>query len=176
MGAAIGHDLGQVREPTPVFRGDFLQYLAVLLIKQSRRTAVRVEIGSRENLLRKQLLKEITLSTLVFLVLLAPGPALAGPDANVNQLISRAEQGDRGARQELGILYATGEGVEVNFAQARRWWLLAAEQGSAMAQFNLGMMAETGRSRSRLVFARVPAGGRHGPIPPWPALQVGERG
>ena len=40
----------------------------------------------------------------------------------------------------LGTVYLAGEGVEVDNAEAERWWRMAAEQGYAPAQFNLGGM------------------------------------
>jgi TPR repeat protein len=38
-----------------------------------------------------------------------------------------------------------GEGVERNPAEAARWWRAAADQGLPQAQFNLGMLYETGQ-------------------------------
>jgi TPR repeat protein len=40
----------------------------------------------------------------------------------------------------LGVLYANGQGVEQDYSQALKWYLLAAESGDAMAQFNVGFM------------------------------------
>ena len=42
-------------------------------------------------------------------------------------------------------MYATGEGVLKDEAEAVRWFRLAAEQGDAGAQFNLGVMHDNGR-------------------------------
>ena len=42
-------------------------------------------------------------------------------------------------------MYDTGEGVPQDAAEAVRWYRLAAEQGDATAQFNLGNMYRTGR-------------------------------
>ena len=41
-------------------------------------------------------------------------------------------------------MYATGEGVPQDDAEAVRWFRLAAEQGDARAQFNLGVRYDTG--------------------------------
>ena len=41
-------------------------------------------------------------------------------------------------------MYATGEGVLKDEAEAVRWYRLAAEQGDATAQFNLGVMHAAG--------------------------------
>lgn len=51
-----------------------------------------------------------------------------------------AEQGDAQAQYNLGFMYANGEGVPKNAAQAVTWYRKAAEQGVAEAQLNLGLM------------------------------------
>jgi TPR repeat protein len=51
-----------------------------------------------------------------------------------------AEQGDVGARYNLGVMYDNGRGVPKNEAEAARWYRKAAEQGLAPAQYNLGVM------------------------------------
>ena len=51
-----------------------------------------------------------------------------------------AEQGDAGAQQYLGNMYATGRGVPENDAEAVKWYGKAAAQGHASAQFSLGLM------------------------------------
>lgn len=48
-----------------------------------------------------------------------------------------AESGDADAQFLLGVLYANGEGVAVDHAQALLWYARAAEQGHAGAQRNL---------------------------------------
>ena len=55
-----------------------------------------------------------------------------------------AEQGHAPAQTRLGFMYAKGDGVEEDHAEAVRWFRLAAEQGLAPAQFNLGVMYEDG--------------------------------
>jgi len=55
-----------------------------------------------------------------------------------------AEQGHAKAQYFLGFLYAEGEGVPQDKAEAARWYRKAAEQGYAEAQFNLGVMYENG--------------------------------
>lgn len=56
-----------------------------------------------------------------------------------------AEQGHAAAQNELGVLYATGRGVERDYAEAVRWYREAAEQGLAWAHYNLGVMYAEGR-------------------------------
>src|SRR5438105_9430600 len=52
----------------------------------------------------------------------------------------RADSGNADAQVNLGLLYAKGEGVPKDFAQARQWYEKAATQGNAQAQVNLGEM------------------------------------
>ena len=44
-----------------------------------------------------------------------------------------------------GYMYDTGEGVPKNDTEAVRWYRMAAEQGDATAQVNLGLMYANGR-------------------------------
>ena len=59
----------------------------------------------------------------------------------VRGFLVHAEQGDASAQNNLGLMYATGEGVLQDEAEAVRWYRLAAEQGQADAQNNLGLRA-----------------------------------
>ncbi len=61
--------------------------------------------------------------------------SLAGDDA---------EQGDVDVQFVLGCMYSGGEGVDLDYAEASRWWRKAAEQGDADAQFNLGLQYAMG--------------------------------
>ena len=53
-----------------------------------------------------------------------------------------AEQGDAGAQNILGLMYATGEGVPQDNNEAVRWYRLAAEQGDDRAQYILGVRVD----------------------------------
>ena len=55
-----------------------------------------------------------------------------------------ARQGDANAQSYLGFMYANGVGVSEDYAEAARWYRLAAEQGDASAQYNLGLMYANG--------------------------------
>ena len=46
-------------------------------------------------------------------------------------------------------MYENGRGVTRDDGEALRWFRLAAEQGDADAQFNLGVMYENGRGVTR---------------------------
>ena len=63
----------------------------------------------------------------------------------IEETRARAEQGNAAAQFNLGVMYANGEGVRQDYAQALVWYRKAAEQGYAPAQFNLGGMYDTGR-------------------------------
>jgi TPR repeat protein len=55
-----------------------------------------------------------------------------------------ADQGNANAQYNLGVMYANGQGVAKDDAQAASWYRKAAEQGSALAQNNLGSMYRYG--------------------------------
>ena len=49
----------------------------------------------------------------------------------VEELHSRAEQGNAAAQYNLGVMYDNGEGVPQDYAEAAKSYRLAAEQGEA---------------------------------------------
>ena len=53
-----------------------------------------------------------------------------------------AEQGYANAQTNLGIMYARGDGVPQNKAEAVRWLQLAVEQGHGRAEYFLELMNE----------------------------------
>jgi TPR repeat protein len=55
-----------------------------------------------------------------------------------------ANQGVAGAQFNLGLMYARGEGVPQNQAEAVNWFRLAADQAHVNAQFALGEMYRSG--------------------------------
>ena len=59
-----------------------------------------------------------------------------------------AEQGHAWAQFNLGVMYANGEGIPEDDAEAVRWYRKAAEQGDASAQLNLGVMYAKGEGVS----------------------------
>ena len=56
-----------------------------------------------------------------------------------------AEQGVATAQYNLGVMYADGDGVPENGAEAVKWFRKAAAQGDADAQSKLGFMYGTGK-------------------------------
>lgn len=70
------------------------------------------------------------------------GPAFAD---KADDLRGQAEQGDAAAQYSLGQMYRSGqEGVAQDFAQAFKWWHMAAEQGHPLSQYRLGLMYRAG--------------------------------
>lgn len=57
----------------------------------------------------------------------------------IAQLQNAAAAGNAVAQYKLGLMYAHGNGVAADQAQAMVWYRKAAEQGLADAQYNLGM-------------------------------------
>ena len=55
-----------------------------------------------------------------------------------------AEQGNARVQLTLGLMYASGNGVTKDDAEAVRWFRLAVEPGHARAQYNLGTMYANG--------------------------------
>ena len=74
-------------------------------------------------------------------------PASAQED--YQETLREAERGDAEAQASLGFMYANGQGVAQDDAEAVRWYHLAAEQGVAEAQRNLGGMYANGRDGAR---------------------------
>ena len=60
-----------------------------------------------------------------------------GMQDEIDAIRLAAEQGDADAQYNLGTMFATGQGLPQNNAEAARWYRLAAEQGDANAQRNL---------------------------------------
>ncbi len=65
-------------------------------------------------------------------------------ESTLGVLTRCAEQGNARAQTNLGVRYNLGEGVPEDFAEALRWYRLAAQQGDAKAQYNIGVMYANG--------------------------------
>ena len=70
-----------------------------------------------------------------------------GGDADSDQEMMRllhaaAEMGHIDAQFKLGVCYCNGQGTQENPAEAKKWWLAAAEQGHMGAKSNLTIFAE----------------------------------
>lgn len=62
----------------------------------------------------------------------------------VREFWTRAERGDSQAQDVVGTIYAEGLGAPQDYAEAVKWYRLAAAQGHARAQYNLGVMSLQG--------------------------------
>lgn len=82
---------------------------------------------------------------LTFLLALMLFPAVALSQTDFEATKALAEQGLADAQYKLGFLYADGQGVPQNYAEAEKWIRLAAEQGNAEAQSSLGRMYAGGQ-------------------------------
>jgi TPR repeat protein len=95
---------------------------------------------------------------LVVMCLSVAVPAAAGPLQDGFAAYSRAdyvtalrlwrplaEQGNADAQYNLGLMYARGQGVPQDLAEAHKWYLLAAAQGDGSAQDHLGLMYAQGK-------------------------------
>ena len=71
-------------------------------------------------------------------------PVMAVGQTFFEHQLGLAEEGNAEAQYYLGIMYANGEGVPEDDAEAVKWYRLAADQGDADAQYNLGNMYNTG--------------------------------
>jgi TPR repeat protein len=60
-------------------------------------------------------------------------------------LTKRAESGDVKAQVQLGLAYASGDGIEADGNQAVKWFRKAADQGDPAGQYYLGELYVTGR-------------------------------
>ena len=87
-------------------------------------------------------IRAIHFMVLAFLLTLL-SPAVA-QGFTVAELKPLAEAGDATAQLELGNMYHDGRGVPQDYAEAVKWYRLAADQGVAKAQNNLGVMFEFG--------------------------------
>jgi len=66
-------------------------------------------------------------------------------DSLLTVLLPAAEAGNPVAQDLMGVAYEDGKAVPQDFAAAVQWYLRAADQGLAMAQYNLGLILAQGR-------------------------------
>ncbi|HAU5736605.1 TPA: sel1 repeat family protein [Providencia stuartii] len=64
-----------------------------------------------------------------------------------------AELSDKDAQFNLGLMYYQGDGVPVSIEQAQKWFMRAAEQGNAYAQYNLGWLMQKGEVENTFPYA-----------------------
>ena len=84
-------------------------------------------------------------AVLVGISALAPTTRLHAQQT-LDELLALADQGSAAAQYSLGLMYDEGLGVfPQDYAEAARWFRLAADQGFADAQFSLGYKYNLGQ-------------------------------
>lgn len=82
----------------------------------------------------------------------APAAAIAVPDAiKPASLVIAAKQGDPLALFEVAARYSEGRGVDGDFAEAAKWYKMAADKGFAPAMYRLANLYENGSGVERNV-------------------------
>lgn len=69
------------------------------------------------------------------------------PRSTYEKILPLAEAGDPDMQNVLGFMYFYAEGVGLDYEQAHEWFHRSAEQGSPMAQRNLGLLHSSSRPR-----------------------------
>lgn len=66
----------------------------------------------------------------------------ASAELDIDEIMNAAQQGDTEAQQDLGLMYAKGQGVKKNDIKAYVWSSLAAAQGEESAAKHRDVLAE----------------------------------
>lgn len=82
---------------------------------------------------------------LLTLFLIAPAKAQTDDEANFQRLLAEAKQGDAGAQDDVGVMYAEGRGVERDYQKAVFWLKKSAEQGDRLGTCNLALQYARGQ-------------------------------
>ena len=76
----------------------------------------------------------------VLLVMVLTTPAFSFDGVDIPEVRRLAEMGNPDAQSKLGVLNASGVGMEVNKKEAVKWYGKAAGQGYPLGQWNLAFM------------------------------------
>jgi TPR repeat protein len=87
----------------------------------------------------------LILSLLAFLTVPSYAADPTTKPSDVAALNAKAEKGDADAQDGLGLLYANGQGIPQDYAEALKWFRKAAEQGNAQAQSTIGYLYANGQ-------------------------------
>ena len=72
-------------------------------------------------------------------------PVVDDQDESFGSLLSKAESGEADSQFKVAGIYEIGsDDVSQNLLEAAKWYRMAAEQNHAQAQYNLGMMYQSG--------------------------------
>ena len=111
----------------------------------NERKKTRAGDGDGRVCMSRHVLTTVAVAVLSLSALSAPVHAQEPSAAQeLADLRAKAEAGDTSAQFTLGRMYAIGEGVPQDAAEAVRWFRLAAEQSYAPAQYILGFIHDTG--------------------------------
>lgn len=86
-----------------------------------------------------------TLKAIAAVFFLSAAMSLQGQGGIDPQLLAKARSGDAGAQIQVGDSYAKGQGVPQDYAEALRWWRMAADRGNAAAQNKIGIAYNQGQ-------------------------------
>ena len=91
----------------------------------------------------------LAIGLLIVLSLTTRTPPVSAPEVaaavDLDGTRAKAGRGDAEAQKEMGSIYARGQVVKQNYAEAARWYRSAADQGHAGAQAALGELYEAGQ-------------------------------
>ena len=137
IGYAVRFQVKGVRQDPQMFRA--LVSLLTDKVEPVRSTAAGVLMPAYETAVEgpgrrrapeggwEKWLDEITAHTM-------PAPdRTADPAAKFQQTLKSAEGGSVPAQAALGMMYATGKGVQQNYGEAFKWWVKAGEGGDLVA-------------------------------------------
>ncbi len=80
----------------------------------------------------------------VFVLLLMMSALVAAKEATIDKLRAKAVAGDIKAQVSIAARFDFGNGVRQDFAEAAKWYELAAKAGDAIAQNNLANFFQEG--------------------------------
>ncbi len=86
----------------------------------------------------KNMNARICFCLILFIVAVVPAWGFDGVD--IPGLKQMAEEGNADAQSKLGVLYASGVGIEMNKHEAVKWYQKSAEQDYPVGQWNLAFM------------------------------------
>ena len=93
------------------------------------------------------------LALLALALMLTANFAMAADSAEITALKQKAEAGHVESQVELAVNYRFG--ISANLSESARWWRAAAEQGHAIAQFNLAEYLIKGRGVAKDVYEAI---------------------
>ena len=96
-------------------------------------------------------MKRHIIGILVTMLILAPEMANCTETMEhaYTRLHHAAVEGDGAAQNNLGLMYEEGTGVKQDYAEAIKWYSMAAKKGNSNAQNNLGLMYAYGTGVQR---------------------------